>query len=160
MRALALLGVDGELVDALARHGLAQLALDEGLNHQRDGVEREQRLDASLILEEDRGDLVHGLDLLEALLDHGLTLVGLEHLSGGELAVVGHERVHAVAPAVIGDGVLVCVPLHVKAPLGDLAVGGVGAGTTAARLLEQVLLANDSVGLQVAADVVLVHDEL
>jgi hypothetical protein len=33
----------------------------------------EQRLDTALVLEEHWGDLVHGLDLLEALLDHGLT---------------------------------------------------------------------------------------
>jgi hypothetical protein len=32
VRALALLWVDGELVDAMAGHGLTQLALDEGLN--------------------------------------------------------------------------------------------------------------------------------
>jgi len=42
--------------------------------------EREQRLDAALVLEEHRGDLVHGLDLLEALLDHRLALVGLSRL--------------------------------------------------------------------------------
>ena len=80
---LALLGVDGQLRDALAGHGAAQLALDEGLDQQRDRVQGEQRLDATLVLEEHRGDLVHGLDLLEALLDHGLALVGLEHLRGG-----------------------------------------------------------------------------
>ena len=31
-------------------------------------------LDATLVLQEHRGDLVYGLDLLEALLDHGLAL--------------------------------------------------------------------------------------
>jgi len=96
--------------------------------------EREQRLDAALVLEEHRGDLVHGLDLLEALLDHRLALVGLEHLRGAELPVVGHQRVHAIALAVVGDGLLIGAPLHVKAPLGDLAVGGVGPGAAATGL--------------------------
>ena len=69
----------------LALHGQAQLALDERLHEQREEVEGEQRLDAALVLQEDRGDLVHGLDLLEALLDGGLALVGLEHLGGVRL---------------------------------------------------------------------------
>jgi hypothetical protein len=97
MRALALLGVDGQLLDALARQGAAQLAFDEGLNQQRDRIQREQRLDAALVLEEHRGDLVDSLDLLEALFDHRLALVGLQHLRGAELPVVGHQRVHAIA---------------------------------------------------------------
>jgi len=36
MRALALLGVEGQLLNAFARHGAAQLALDERLDQQRD----------------------------------------------------------------------------------------------------------------------------
>jgi len=36
-----------------------------------------------LVLQEHRGDFVHGLDLLEALLDHRLALVGLQHLGVG-----------------------------------------------------------------------------
>ena len=51
-------------------------------------------------------------------------------------------------------------PLHIEAPLGDLAVGGVGTRAAAARLLEDVLLAHDAANLEVAADVVLVQDEL
>jgi hypothetical protein len=52
-------------------------------------VQGEQSLDAALILEEHRGDLVHGLDLLEPLLDHRLALVGLQYLRGSELTVIG-----------------------------------------------------------------------
>ena len=36
-----------QLLDALAGHGAAQLAFDEGLNQQGDRVKREQRLDAT-----------------------------------------------------------------------------------------------------------------
>jgi hypothetical protein len=56
--------------------------------------------------------------------------VRLEHLGSSERSVVGLEGVHAIAPAVIGDGVLVGVPLH------------------------------DAADLEVAADVMLVQDEL
>jgi len=48
----------------------------------------EQRLDAARVLEEHRRDLVDGLDLLEALLDGWLALMGLEDLDYGEVSVV------------------------------------------------------------------------
>ena len=127
----------------------------------RDDVEGEQRLDPPLVLEEHRRDLVHGLDLLEALLDHGLALVCLEHLGVAERAVVGHQRdtCHRSCgrrrwPSSSMSHV------QVEAPLGDLAVGGVRAGAAAPRLLEDVLLADDAADLEVAAHVVLVQDEL
>ena len=80
MRALPLLGVQGEFDYLLPCHGQAKLTLDEGLNKQCKEVQGEQCLDPALVLEEDGRDLVHGLDLLEALLDHGLALVGQENL--------------------------------------------------------------------------------
>ena len=51
-------------------------------------------------------------------------------------------------------------PLHVEAPLGDLDVGGVGPGAATGGLLEHVLLAHDAADLEVAPDVVLVHEQL
>jgi hypothetical protein len=42
--AQTLFGVDGQFFDLLALHGLAQLALDEGLNQQRQEIQGEQRL--------------------------------------------------------------------------------------------------------------------
>ena len=78
--ALALLRVERKLGDGLPLHRQAQLALDQCLHQKGEEVESEQRLNAALVLEEHGRDLVHGLDLLEALLDAGLALVGDENL--------------------------------------------------------------------------------
>ena len=66
---------------------------------------------------------MHRLELLEALLDARLALVGGEHLGGREAAVVAQQRIHAVAALVIGHGLLVRCPLDVVTPAGDLAIG-------------------------------------
>src|SRR5262249_52395042 len=79
-RTVALLGVERQLGNVLTLHGKSQLALDDGRHEESEKIQGEERFDASLILEEDGSNFVHGLDLLEALLDHGLALVGLEHL--------------------------------------------------------------------------------
>src|SRR5215467_10492513 len=60
---LTLLGVEWQLSDFLTLHGEAQLTLNEGLNQQCEEVQREQRLDPRLVLEEHRRNLVHRLDL-------------------------------------------------------------------------------------------------
>ena len=104
--------------------------------------------------------LVHGLELLEALLDHGLALVGPQHLRGGELAVVAPQRIHAVAATVVGDGVFVEGPLHGQAPLGDLEVSGVAALATTSGLLEHGLFAHDAADLEATRGVVLVRQQL
>src|SRR5437773_11026299 len=52
-------------------------------------------------------DLVPRLDLLEALLDRGLALVGREDLGGREAAIGAEQRVHAVALLIVVDGCLV-----------------------------------------------------
>jgi hypothetical protein len=44
--------------------------LDEGLDQQSQEIQGEQRLDATRVFEKHRRDLLDGLDLLEALLDH------------------------------------------------------------------------------------------
>ncbi len=61
---------------------------------------------------------------------------------------------------VVGDGVLVGLPFDVEAALGDLAIGGVGAGTTASRLLVEMLFADGASDLEVAADGVSVENRL
>lgn len=78
--------------DALALHSKAQFPLDERLHEEREKAQGEERLDACLALEEDRCDLVHGLQLLEALLDAGLVLVRFQDLRWREAAVVGQQR--------------------------------------------------------------------
>ena len=83
-------------------------------------------------LKEHRRDLVHGLELLEALLDARLPLVSGEHLLGREVVVVGQQRVHAVAVLIVGNRLRVQRPLDVVAPAGDLAIGCVGSRAAAA----------------------------
>jgi hypothetical protein len=90
--AVALFGVEGQLVNFLAFHGEAQLAFDQSLNETREEIESEERFDAPLVLEQHRGNFVHGLDLFEALLDHGLALVGLKHLGRRHAEIVGDQR--------------------------------------------------------------------
>ena len=111
-----------------------------------------------LVLQEHRRDLVHGLQLLEALLDARLALVGGEHLGRREAAVVGQQRVHAVAALVIGDGRLVHGPFDVVAAAGDLAIGRLGSRAATTCLLEGVLLAHHARDLQVSAHAVVVQD--
>ena len=88
------LGVDGQLHDlrsrCMARRSSRSMS---ACTSEREEVQGEQRLDAPLVLQEHGRDLVHGLDLLEALLDGGLALVGVEHLGRREAAVVGEQRV-------------------------------------------------------------------
>jgi hypothetical protein len=49
---------------------------------------------------------VHGLDLLEALLDGGLPLVGLEDLGRGEAAIVTEQRVLRRVPDHAASGLV------------------------------------------------------
>ena len=81
------------------------------------------------ILQENGRDLVHGLDLLEALLDGRLAFMGLEDLDGGEVAVVANERIHAVALFVVIDGGLIDGPFQVVATERYASVLGVGSRT-------------------------------
>src|SRR5215475_4933968 len=99
---LTLLGIEWQLPDFLALHGEAQVALNERLNQQCEEVQREQRLDPSLVLQEYRRNFVYGLDLFEALLDHRLALMRLQDLSPRQAAIIGNQWVHSVASVVIG----------------------------------------------------------
>ena len=77
----ALLRIEREIFDTLPRHGQTQLALNEGLEEKCQKVHGEERLDSAFVFEKHRSHFVHGLDLLESLLDHGRTLVRLKHFS-------------------------------------------------------------------------------
>jgi hypothetical protein len=120
----------------------------------------EERLDAPLILEEDGSNFVHGLDLLEALLDHRLALVGLEHLGRRPRPIVGDQRIHAVALVIVGNGQLVDRPFDVEAPLGDLAIARVGSWSAPPRLLKGMVFAHGALNLEVASNVVLFENSL
>jgi hypothetical protein len=111
----ALLRVQGEVVEAPLLHTSPELAFDEGLDEKSEEVDEEERLDPGFVLEEDGGDLEDGLELLESLLDGRLAAMSREGVGDGERAVVGEERVHAVALVVVGNDVLVDQPLEAPA---------------------------------------------
>ncbi len=144
----------------LAFHRQAQLSFDERLDEKSQEIQGKERLDAHGVFEEHGRDLVHGLDLLEALLDGRLPFMGLEDLGGGQVTVVAKQRIHAVALFVVVDGGLIDRPFQVVAASGDSAVLGVGSGTTAVSLLEGVLGAGDALDLEVTARMVLLEDQL
>ncbi len=147
---LSLLGVKGQLRDLLSFHGPAQIALDQSLDQEREEVEGKERFDPALVLEQDRGDLVHGLDLLETFLDRGLALVGLEDLRSGEGPIVAQKRVHPVTLPVVVDRRLLQLPLQIPAPARDPAVGRLGSGPSSAQLPEGVLFPSQAPDAEVA----------
>lgn len=155
---MSLLWVERQLGDVFALHREAQLALDERLNHQGEEVEREKSFDAPFVLQEHGRDLMHALDLLEALLDGWLALVGGENGCGREGAIVGEQRIHAVAVLVVVDGGFVEAPGDVIAATDELAVGGIGAWAAAPCLLEVVLLAHQALDFEVAPDAIVFED--
>src|SRR6185312_12863669 len=141
-------------------HRLPELALDERLDEKREEVDGEERLDARRVLQEHRGNLVHGLQLLEALLEPRLSLVGFEDLLRGERAVIGNERVHAVGLLIVGNGGGIDRPLEVVAAVGDTAVCSVRSWPAATGLLKVVLGAHGAGGLHIAAYVEVLKDLL
>ncbi len=96
--AKALFRVDWELLDPFAFHGEAQLPLDERLDEKSQEIQGKERLDAHSVFEENGRDFVHGLDLLEALLDGRLSFMCLEDLGGSQVTVVTNERILPRAP--------------------------------------------------------------
>jgi hypothetical protein len=67
------------------------------MHEKHEKVECEERFNAVRALQEQWPDLVHGFELLEALLDGRLALVSFQYLSGSEVASVGQQRIHPVA---------------------------------------------------------------
>jgi hypothetical protein len=70
------------------------LLLDQRLDEQGEEVQgEEERLDAPGVLEEHGCDFVHGLQLLEALLDLRLPFMGFEDLGRGKVTIVANQRI-------------------------------------------------------------------
>lgn len=63
---------------------------------------------------------MYGFDWLEALLDGRLPFMDLEDLGSSEIAVVGNERIDALALLVVIDRGLIDRPFQVIAPTRDL----------------------------------------
>src|SRR5215469_8542453 len=101
---------------------------------------------------------MHGLELLEALLDHGLALVRLKHLRRRQGSIVGDQRVHPITDVVVGNGGFVDRPLDIEAPLCELAISGVGPGTTAPSLLVQMLFAHDAADFEITSDMMVMEN--
>lgn len=75
-------GVNRKRFELVSDHGLAKLALEQGVNRDGDEEEKEERIDALGALEVHRDDLGDGLELLVSLLDEGLVLVDFQDISG------------------------------------------------------------------------------
>jgi hypothetical protein len=155
-----LLGVERKLGDPRPSHGRAQVAFDERLHEEREEVEGEERLDATGVLEQHGRDLVDGLGLLEPFLEGGLAFVGFEDLRRRQGRVVGEQRVHAVALAIVGDGGLVEPPLRIRVAAGGLAIRGVRPGATPPHLPEAMFGAGRPAHGEVAGHLVADEDRL
>jgi hypothetical protein len=81
------------------------------------------------------------LSCSKSLLDHRLALVGLQHLGWRHSAIVGDQRIHAVALVLVGDGLLIDRPFDVEASLDDLAIGRLEARSAGPCLLVEVVFA-------------------
>ena len=122
------------------------------MREEREGVQEEEGFDAGFVLEEHGRDLVHRFPLLEAPFERRLPLMGFEHLRRRQVHVVGEQRVHAVALAVVGDLRAVDLPRDQPSTLRDAAVAGVGAGSTAVLLAIHVLRLLLDLHLEVGRD--------
>ena len=86
----------------------AELGLDQPEDQQRDPDDAGERVDAVVVVQEDRADLERLLVVAVAALDDLLALVELEHAVGGQASgEVGRERVDAVGARGGGDRVVV-----------------------------------------------------
>ena len=108
----------GELL-VVAERG-AGLGFDEAEDQQRDPDDADQRVDAVVVVQEDRADLERLLEVAVAALDDLLVLVEAQHVAGADAAgEVGRERVDPVDGGGGVDRVVVALPGQ-----GRLAVAG------------------------------------
>ena len=89
----------------------AGLGFDQSEDQQRDPDDADQRVDAVVVVQEDRADLERLLDVAVAALDDLLVFVEAQHLAGGDAAgEVRRERVDPVEGRGGVDRVLVALP--------------------------------------------------
>ena len=97
----------------------AELGLDQSEDQQRDADDAGERVDAVVVVQEDRADLERLLVVAVAALDDLLAFVGAQHLPGGQALAgkVGRQRVDPVGLGGGGDRVLVALPGDRRLPL-------------------------------------------
>jgi len=88
------LGVQRQHLDAIVRHCLPQLPLDQGMHQECDVIEEGQRLDARHVLQPNRSKILNGLELLESLFQLRLRFVCGENLARLEIPAVRDQREH------------------------------------------------------------------
>jgi hypothetical protein len=59
---------------------------------------------------------------------------------------------------IVGDGLLIGVPLGIKTPFGDLAISGLGPWPASPCLAERMFFADGAIDLEVATDGVLIEN--
>ncbi len=99
----------GLLVVGLERG--AQLGFEEPEDQQRDPDDRDECVDAVVVVQKDRTDLEGLFEVAVAAFDDFLFFVEAQDLGGGQAAwEVGRQRVDPVGALGVGDGVLVALP--------------------------------------------------
>src|SRR5262245_21785720 len=144
----------------MAFHASSKFPLHDGLEQKRHEVEEEERLNASLVLEEDRGKLKDAFEVLEAPFDPRLVLVCFQYLPGSQVAVIGEEGVHTVRFSVVVDGLLVDVIGGPQALPDFPAVPGIRSGSAPMLLEEPFLLFLIHPSPNVVPDTQTTHDLL
>ena len=113
----------------------AGLGFDEPEDQQRDPDDADQRVDAVVVVQEDRADLQCLFEVAVAALDDLLVLVEAQDVPGGDAAgEVGRERVDAVEGGGGVDRVLVALPGQVSLPLRVLTLTSMRPVMLAARI--------------------------
>ena len=112
-----MLGVSGEC--------FADLRFKQAEDQQRDPDDRDERVDAVVVVQEDRADLECLFEVTVATLDDFLFLVAAQERAGGQAPVgeVGRERVDPVRPRGVRDRVVVALPADRRSAARVLADG-------------------------------------
>jgi len=126
----SVLGVERDLVQAACRHGSPNLEFDQCVDEERDEVAGHEPLDARRVVEEHGGDELVAFELMVSAFEAGLVFVGGEDVGWVRVVFVGDERPAAVGAGVGPDDVFMDLEVDAVLGAGDLAVAGVGSGTS------------------------------
>ena len=135
-------GIKRERGDLLPFHAVAKRTLHESFGQQRQEIEEEEGLDPGGALQVDRHDVEHRFELLVALLDTGLVLVGVECLLERQFLIIEDQREDAVAMIVVAERLGFDAPGEIEALSGLSPEGRVLSRPTCGGLGIAMLLAD------------------
>lgn len=147
------LGIDRQGVEGVDGHRVAELALEQGVDGERDEEEKQEGVDAGWALEVDRDDLGNGLELLVTLFDERLVLVDCEDLPRrmGVGRQVGDQGEDAVVGGGGADGRLIDGRDGVPPRAGHAPVGRAPRGLARRGLHVAMVVATDERDVQPGA---------